>query len=92
MHIQDLKKLKYNNYIQINWPDNNPNQLIFGRVIHVSDTDLTYLQNTIVWTEVYPVYGNFQHHWNYNQILKYVLKIIDDPGQCKFIKLLYDKS
>lgn len=92
MQIQDLKKIKYKDYIQVQWPNSPPEKLIFGKVLSTVDPGLIYLETSIVWTQIYPVIDiDLQIRWDYYNILKYVIRVVEDPVQRKFLKLLYDK-
>lgn len=89
MKPEDLARIKYGDYLELRHKLGEG--LCFGRVIHISDTDLVYLDRKIMWVQVHPIFDlENKITWDYEYLKKYVFRVIDQPTEKRMIKLLYD--
>lgn len=89
MKLEDINKIKYGDYLEIyKFQDSD---IYYGKVIHVSDPGLVYLERKIIWISIHPVFNTSDKiTWNIEYIRKYVKRVIESPTEKRMIKLLYD--
>ena len=89
MKPEALAKIKYGDYLELKHAA--VEGMVFGRVVHISDPQLVYLDRQVVWVQVYPNMDlQNKISWDFNYLSKYVLRVIDGRNEKRMIKLLYD--
>lgn len=90
MKLSDINKIKHGDYLEFRRFDSP--DLSYGRVIHISDPDLVYLDRKIIWIPIHPLLDiSNKITWDIDYLTKYVNRIIDSPTEKRMIKLLYDR-